>query len=164
MLFPKSKIKIMCIVAWMHRELARAEIATRQGKGEAIIENTDYIRINGNLILSHWHNKGWTYKNIVALQQKIKTIKNYYNHIDTSIRKVIAKNKDLDLDNNWIPMYLTLAIAKKLKTENIEIFPPYVDIEKMIEIFSNTDKVDKRTKFIYWRLARTILEDMRKLK
>lgn len=164
MLFTKSKIKIMCIAAWLHRELAIAEIATREGKGEAIIENTEYMRINVNLILHHWHTKGWTFKNIVALNKNIKSIKDYYNRIDTSIRKVISQNKDLDLDNNWIPMYLTLAIAKKFKDENVEIFPPFVDIEKMIEIFSTTDKVDKRTKFIYWRLARTILEDMRKLK
>lgn len=61
-------------------------------------------------------------------------------------------------------MYLTLAIAKKWKDENVEIFPPYVDVQKMIDVYSQTDKIDKRTKLVYWRLARTILEDMRKMK
>ena len=45
----------MCIVAFLHRELAIAEIATRQGKGESIVENGEYVRINGALILNHWH-------------------------------------------------------------------------------------------------------------
>lgn len=154
----------MCITAFLHRELAMAEIATRQGIGEVIIENTDYVRVNGALILNHWHNLGYTYKNIIQLQQRIKKIKDYYNRIDASIRKVISQNKHLDLENNWIPMYLTLAIAKKFKNENIEIFPPFVDIEKMISIFTSTDKITRRTKMIYWSIASQILQDMRSLK
>lgn len=161
-MFTKSKIKIMCIAAFLHRELALAEIATRQGKGESIIENGEYIRVNGTLILNHWHKLGYTYKNIVFLQKKIKKIKDYYNRINSSIEKVISKNKHLDLNNNWIPMYLTLAVAKKLKTKNIEIFPLYIDIEEMIKVFTSTDKIDRKTKLIYWSMASQILEDMKK--
>ena len=163
-MFTKSKIKIMCIAAFLHRELAAAEIATRQGKGESIVENGEYVRVNGTLILEHWHKQGYTYKNISFLQKKIKKIKDYYNSIDLSIKKIISKNKHLDLDNNWIPMYLTLAVAKKLKTQNIEIFPPYIDIEEMIKVFTSTDKIDRKTKLIYWSLASQILEDMRGIK
>lgn len=163
-MFTKSKIKIMCIAAFLHRELAAAEIATRQGKGETIIENGEYVRVNGTLILNHWNKQGYTYKNIFFLQKKIKKIKDYYNSIDLSIRKIISKNKHLDLDKNWIPMYLTLAVAKKLKTQNIEIFPPYIDIEEMIKVFTSTDKIDRKTKLIYWSLASQILEDMRGIK
>lgn len=42
-MFTKSKIKKMCIVAWLHRELAMAEIATRKGKCEVVIENVEFI-------------------------------------------------------------------------------------------------------------------------
>ena len=160
-MFTKSKIKIMCIAAFLHRELTMAEIATRNGKGESIIENGEYVRINGNLILNHWCKQGYTYKNISILQRRIKKIKNYYNQIDISIRKIISKNEHLDLNNNWIPMYLTLAVAKKLKTQNIEIFPQYIDIEEMIKVFTSTDKIDRKTKLIYWSIAGQILEDMR---
>lgn len=160
-MFTKSKIKIMCIVAWLHRELAAAEIATRQGKGENIVENGEYVRINGTLILNHWHKQGYTYKNLSVLQKKIKKIKNYYNQIDTSIRNIMSKNEHLDLNNNWIPMYLTLAVAKKLKSQKIEIFPPYIDIEEMIKVFTSTDKIDRKTKLIYWSIAVRILEDMK---
>lgn len=163
-MFTKSKIKIMCIVAFLHRELTSAEIATRQGKGESIVENGDYVRVNGALILNHWHNIGYTYRNISILQKKIKSIKDYYDRIDVSIRKIISKNKHLDIGNNWIPMYLTLAVAKKLKTQNIEIFPAYIDIEEMIKVFTSTDKIDRKTKLIYWSLASQILEDMRGIK
>ena len=163
-MFTKSKIKIVCIVAWLHRELAMAEIATRKGKCKVVIENVEFIRANGILILNHWHKEGWTFKNLFFLQQKIRKIKEYYEKIDKSIQKTISQNKDLDLSNNWIPMYLTLAIAKKWKDENVEIFPSYIDVQKMIDVYSQTDKIDKRTKFVYWRLARTILEDMRKMK
>ena len=136
----------MCIVAFLHRELAIAEIATRQGKGESIVENGEYVRINGALILNHWHKIGYTYKNILFLRKKIKKIEDYYNRIDKSIRKIISQNKHLDLDNNWIPMYLTLAVAKKFKNENIEIFPPCINIEEMIKEFTSTDKINRRTK------------------
>ena len=163
-MFTKSKIKIMCIVAFLHRELAIAEIATRQGKGESIVENGEYVRINGALILNHWHKIGYTYKNILFLRKKIKKIEDYYNRIDKSIRKIISQNKHLDLDNNWIPMYLTLAVAKKFKNENIEIFPPYINIEEMIKEFTSTDKINRRTKMIYWSIASQILEDMRGVK
>ncbi len=163
-MFTKSKIKIMCIVAWLHRELAMAEIATRQGKGETIIENVYFVRMNGALILNHWHKQGYTYRNIITLQQRIKKIKDYYNRIDSSIRKVISQNKNLDIDNNWIPMYLALAIAKKFRNENIEILPPCIDIEEMIKTFTSTDKITRRTKMIYWSIATQILEDMRNIK
>ena len=163
-MFTKSKIKIMCIAAFLHRELAAAEIATRQGKGESIVENGEYVRVNGTLILNHWHKQGYTYKNIFFLQKKIKKVKDYYNQIDLSIKKIFSKNQHLDLKNNWIPMYLTLAVAKKLKTQNIEIFPPYIDIEEMIKVFTSTDKIDRKTKLIYWSLAGQILEDMRGIK
>ena len=163
-MFTKSKIKIMCIVAFLHRELAIAEIETRQGKGESIVENGEYVRINGALILNHWHKIGYTYKNILFLRKKIKKIEDYYNRIDKSIRKIISQNKHLDLDNNWIPMYLTLAVAKKFKNENIEIFPPYINIEEMIKEFTSTDKINRRTKMIYWSIASQILEDMRGVK
>lgn len=161
MIFTKSKIKIMCIVAWLHRELARAEIASRTGEGESIIEDTEYMRVNGNLILHYWHTQGWTFKNLSMLQQRIKKIKYYYNRIDASISKIIKENEDIDLNNNWIPMYAALAIAKKFKDTGTEILPPHIDIENMIEIFTKTNKVDKKTKLVYWKLARKILEDMR---
>lgn len=163
-MYTKSKIKIMCIVAWMHRELAKAEILSREGKGEVIIGNVEIVRINGNLILHHWHNQGWTYKNIFFLQQKIRKIKDYYNRIDGSIKKIVSQNKHLDLENNWIPMYLVLAVAKKLKNQGTEIFPSFIDIEEMIKVFTSTDKINRRTKMIYWSIAEEILEDMRRLK
>ena len=61
-------------------------------------------------------------------------------------------------------MYLTLAVAKKFKNENIEIFPPYINIEEMIKEFTSTDKINRRTKMIYWSIASQILEDMRSVK
>jgi regulator of replication initiation timing len=163
-MFTKSKIKIMCIAAWLHRELTMAEIATITGKGDSIVENVEFVRINGILILNHWHKQGYTYRNIITLQQRIKKVKDYYNRIDKSIRKVISENKNLDIDNNWIPMYLTLAIAKKFRNEGIEIFPPCIDIEEMVKIFTSTDKITRRTKMIYWSIASQILEDMRGIK
>lgn len=164
-MFTKSHIKIMCIVAWLHRELARVEIESRNGKaGEIIVGNTEYVRINGNLILNYWHKKGWTYKNLIPLQKRIKKIKDYYNSLDSSINKIISLHKDTDLNNNWIPMYLILAIAKKFKDEKTEIIPSYIDIEELIRNFTESDKVDKKTKLVYWKLARKILEDMRNVK
>lgn len=154
----------MCIVAWLHRELAREEIGSRHGKGDSIVDNVDYVRVNGNLMLNHWHKKGWTYKNITILQNKIKKIKDYYNSIDSIINKMIATNKDVDLNNNWIPMYLVLAIAKKFKDEKVEILPPYINVDELISEFTISEKIDRKIKLIYWKLARKILEDMKSIK
>lgn len=159
-MFTKSNIKIMCIVAWLQRDLLYAELVSASGGGETIVDDTNYAKNNGALILKHWHDKGWTYKNILSLHKRIKKIKVYYDSIDKTIKKTV-KQKGLDFNNNWIPMYLALIIAKKFRNENIEIFPESVDLIKMINIYSNATKVDKKIRFAYWSLASNILEDMR---
>ena len=75
---------------------------------------------------------------------------------------MIKKNQEIDLKNNWIPMYLFLATAKRSKQYGVQFFTNN-NLDEMIKAFTETNEIDKKLKLIYWKLARKILEDLEKL-
>lgn len=163
-MFTKSEIKKIVLKSWFHHELLYAELQTILNNGVKIIhdERVEFIRKNGEDFLIQCEKENCTKEHIQKLQKKFKFFKNYYNQINKSIDYIIKKNQEIDLKNNWIPMYLFLAIAKRSKQYGVQFFTND-NLDEMIKAFTETNEIDKKLKLIYWKLARKILEDLEKL-
>ncbi|TLS99899.1 hypothetical protein [Aliarcobacter cibarius] len=167
-MFTKQQIKTICLKAWLHEELEYAERKTLLQQGIQVVEDekVKFLRENGNKLLKAWFFQGCTKKNINQLQKKFKFFKKYYNQIHSSIEYIIKKFPEQDLKNNWIPLYLALAICKRSSEYRFNVLPielNNIDIDEMIKAYISSNDIPDNIKAIYWKLCRKILEDLEKL-
>lgn len=157
-------IEKLCLCAFIHRELAKAELATLKGIGFSILnkDDTDFLRQNLLSIMSYFHNTGLIMKNVAIMSKRSKRITEKINLIQKSIDKIIKKNSNTfyieNTDNmSWIPSMFALTILKKLDSVGLKYYPLNVDIDKCLDLMQSNEKCTSKEKMAYWKIAREVL-------
>lgn len=157
-------IEKLCLCAFIHRELAKAEISSLKGIGTSILNDEDTIYIRENLLnlISYFHTNGLIMKNVSIMSKRSKKILEKINLIQKSIDKIIKNNSNAfyieNSDNmSWIPSLFGLSILKKLHTIGIIYYPSDIDLDKCLELMLNNDKCSNKEKMAYWKIAREVL-------
>lgn len=156
-------IEKLCLCAFIHRELAKAEISSLKGAGVKILneEETNYLRKNLLKLMSFYHSSGLIMRNVQVMSKKSRKIKEKIDLIQKSIDKIIKNNSNsfyVDKENmSWIPALFALTILKKLDNFNFRYFPSDIDIDKCLEYIQSSNNCTKKEKMAYWKIAREVL-------
>lgn len=158
-------VQKLCLCAFMHKELAKAEINALNGIGEKIVEDSEKVRNEFRKILSYWHTNGLVMKNAHIMSLKSRKAGQFLKGIQTSIDYIITNNSEcfsLDKDDklHWIPAYFVLTILKRLDNFGLKYYPDNISLDELISAFENAQQVKKTEKLAYWKMARLILQKL----